>query len=127
MHLAAGIPPSFKNHAWGGTLPLACASEGPSPDDLIMSHNSATGHWFSLDLGGSQAFCHSRAWLPREESRVFLAETSPCVSVATEPAPRTTSDEGICPELKSMTRRQKIKVIEFDRIDQRVSVPRWLL
>src|SRR6266851_3412284 len=35
-----------------------------------------------------------------------------------EPAPRTTGEEGICLELKSMTRGQKIKLSEFDRIDQ---------
>jgi len=72
-------------------VPLAAPPMGLPLTGLIMSHNSAAGHWFSLDLGRSKAFCHSRAWPPREESRVFLAETSPCVSAATEPAPRRSS------------------------------------
>ena len=50
----------------------------PSPAEaLIVSHNSSAGHRVTFGLGRPKAFCHSRVWPPREESRVFLAETRP--------------------------------------------------
>jgi hypothetical protein len=35
---------------------------------LIITHNCAAGRWVS-GLGLLKAFCHSPAWLPREESQ----------------------------------------------------------